>query len=43
MAKPTRSRSSRAIEALIVAAQGFASGLSNNRKTSKAGKHATQK
>jgi AcrR family transcriptional regulator len=40
LAKPNRNRSSRAIEALIEAAQGFASGLSKNRKTQKASKHA---
>ena len=38
LAKPNRDRSSRAIEALIGATQGFASGLSKNRKTQKASK-----
>ncbi|WP_197086726.1 TetR/AcrR family transcriptional regulator [Bradyrhizobium sp. LTSPM299] len=42
LAKPNKARSSRGIEALIAATQGFASGLANDRKTPKAGTRATR-
>ena len=42
LAKPNKARSSRGIEALITATQGFASDLANDRKTRKAGTRATR-